>query len=250
MVLTESGAKTNIGHCCGERLFGSEWHALHRNAQRSTDVRRDLEAVLHAKRRMPEFNARVTALCDAAFGAKWLNQTLDRFAAKYPKTVMEQLYERAKRGDADIYAERQLTREEKDLQDIMADGRKPSRARNDADDEDEGDKDSLVQRFVRERQGALGGLTIFRDPIRDIVVGLRSALEELHQTDLKTINVQRLGKLARTSRGLEEVFLRIEDLCAAGRQFFQPENLKLLRFLSLSVAERHRVEDVKLNFHK
>lgn len=227
LVLFKGTIETNVGHCCGRRLLGTEFTVLInqlRQSERIRDYKMTIAATLEENAKIRE---RIAGLKTEAHGANWLNKSFDAFMLTYPQSVLSELRKRAQRNDTKITAERQWTPDEIELF-------SPGAARDNK------------PRYVAETVGDIRGLAVFSESVRKILVDeIERKLAQLKglYSNRPELSESKLRQWAKWCDGLELLFLEARRLIAAGQVFFAEDNLKQLGLLSIPEAD---IQDLRL----
>ena len=228
LVLTTSGAETNMGWVCGVNHFGVDFRMMRKRFDRAVSTHRyklRLQEILqHADDTLNRWNT----LVSETHGVRWLQRSIRSFNNTYPASVVAAIRDRSRRGDTLVSVERERTKQELDAAEVA----NPSVGRE-------------RLRYVAEPVGQLQGLLIFeKDLYTHEAFNIEGGLQELRGLDLETLSYRKLGVWYRWANSIDDSLLDIEVMLEEGQKFFQEENLGLLSYLTRHAPDRDLISRV------
>lgn len=152
----------------------------------------------------------------------------------YPKPILAELEQRARRDAAVVEATRERTEREIEL----AQGANPS-----------ANRESL--RFETQAVGRLQGLYIFERRIREVlIVELENKLNELIGLDRDKATPRQIQEFYRWATSIEDLFADAELLISEGRVFFLRDNLDLIRHFPMSDETREAFDKLTWDYNE
>ncbi len=225
LVETSKGNETNIGRICGRNIFGAEFTVLANRFQESQRIRTYKQAINSILERRDHILKRVEELKTQPYGANWLYRAIRNFREKYPAEVVQNVTDRAKRGETAVESVRERTKEEIGLAMAANPG-----ARRDA---------LLFETVV---VGKLRGLEIFVTNIRDLLIGkVEKRFREIDTIDSDTVRRNQLRDLYQWTTQVDDILAEAEFLIGDGELFFDGDNLALLKYLPMSDQARQEL---------
>lgn len=228
LVRTSDDKEANIGWICGSKYFGADFNTLRNQYLRADRIRTHKRKLNEVLAQQEHYFARIAEFKKAEHGADWLYWSLQRFKSTYPKPIVVELEERARR-DADVV---EVTRERTKQEIDLAQAASPS-----------ANRESL--RYETQVVGRLRGLYVFEHNIRDVlVVELENKLNELIGLDRDKATPRQLQEFYNWATSIEDLFADAELLISEGRVFFLRENLDLIRYFPMNNETREAFDNL------
>lgn len=218
LVITSGENETNICEACGQRFFNVSFEKQKKILQDKAKIRKQ-KIRLNQVLEQDIIKKRVNELKKAPKGANWLYQVSTSFNNSYPIDLIAALKELATNKDDNNI----LTR----LIDNQADS---TQIEN-------------IEQFE--------GLSIFSSDIREELIGkiLKPLLQLEKLTDDPNANAS-LARFCKWADGLDEQFVRVEELLKEGQDFFNKWNLERLKSIPLSESSTRFVRTTSWNVNK
>lgn len=224
---TVNGHVIGIGNKCGANMFGKIWDAARPSYNKQIDRYQKLQALTETLRELPSRLALIESLLYGPQGAAWHEKAEQSLIKLCSQQVLDQLYLRASRRDADILHARIRTED-----DVQLGFRRDSDFAFD-----------LIAQF-----SGLGAL-VKPSPREILMERLRDPLKPfLSMTaDSLIANPSNHRHFNRLYRGMSEHVQSAERRLAEAPLFFTTENLRLLAHLAKNQNDRMRMEQLVWN---
>ncbi len=212
------GSHTNVGRICGSNHFGasnfSEQEKLAKANERAEKHKQSINQLLD---KIPDYRKRAHDLWHQSAP---LGEALDAFKSIYPNGLYQDLRNRAQRKNAQVFVTRKLDETEKAAQE-----QNPETNRR-------GSRGSKKSDFVQKWVGDLRGLSIFLVRPRSCLKSVQQLIADIEAKENEAITPALLAKYAKYPSLIEEQLEHAEILLISGKQFFAPDNFKLLVYLA------------------
>jgi hypothetical protein len=209
LVITSSGAETNIGHVCGEKAFGIDYKHARARFARDEDRRVTIGRVLDLQGQAPKIKEQIHELSNRQYGVRWVYNLRDAIKGIVGRQAFEHLKLRSVRREYAVIRSRKLLAEEKDSMGRIGGGKHP--------------------RYVNETLGQLAPMewmqwdfpgALFRD-VKDKFMLI--ALLKPHDMDTKELK-RRVKDIENWEQNIREA----ETMLAQAVRFLDRDNLKLV----------------------
>jgi hypothetical protein len=232
LVLTTSGAETNMGWVCGVNHFGVDFRMMRKSFDRAASMHRYKLRLQEILGNADDILSRWNGLVNEAHGLRWLQQSMRWFSRTYPPSVVAMVRDRSRRGDAVVSVERERSKQQLDAAEVANPGVSRERLR-----------------YIAEPVGQLQGLSIFeKDLYAHEAYKVENGLQELRGLDLESLSYRKLGDLYRWASTIEDSLLDVELLLEEGQKFFQAENLGLLGYLARHVPDQDLISRIDWDY--
>lgn len=230
LAITETGIETNIGSHCGKTYFEADFDALRKTFEQRREINSRNQRLNEFLASASSLRQRVQEIWQRPTGGKWLHESLKEFLRVYPERIKREVRSRAFRGPVVVHARRRATARERQV----------------AEEVDGNPNLKIVSVAV----GQLRGLDAFMHDVQELlktdVLGL---IQELEECD-PSIGASKRNEFVRRVADVEAKFETAEAAVAAGRKFFQPENLRLLQLLTTDDKAQAAVARIVWDYDK
>lgn len=223
LVAMDTGEEALIGGYCGAKKMGLAFQEVINRAQRLDRIHRYRETLRRALAESRAFYARLEAILDAPYGARWLSKRMSECSRVLPSEALHLVQRMARHRMPDVSAQRPMTASEVAV--ARETGAIPK-----------GEKGPF---FRSEKIGIVAGLDIWRTDLRALLIDdMQQGMQKLQQANISTITSEAtLRAHARWVESLPSKFAEAEILLRSGSAFFEPDNLRLLTHLSTAERE-------------
>jgi hypothetical protein len=212
LVVTESGAETNIGKDCGKRYFGLEFKDLAQTFDRDLQMAKRREALMSVTARLDGISRRLAEMRTGPRGADWVHRYISRLTnparCEVAKAVLAMV--RARRNE--IFTERPATRVEAEV--LRESTGRPG------------------PHFIKEVHGQLDGFEALypeNDLRQLLVIDLEQKIADFRRTSIETMEGKDLRRWARWAATIDSTLERAAAAVESGRRLFLVDNLRRLR---------------------
>lgn len=229
VVAMESGEETLVGGYCGAKKMGLAFQEIINRAQLADRMQRYRDGILSALTKADEIDARLTELLNRPRGAKWVGKRIANCNAILPSDVTYLIRRMAQRNESEVYDAVPMT--EKEIAIARETGAIP--------------KGQPGPYFRQEKAGTIAGMEIWRSDLRALLIDdLQQGMVTLKALDVVSIHSEHtLRKHAQWVNDIDGKFSDAERLIAAGQQFFETENLLILKYFSTIEREIKGLSD-------
>lgn len=232
LVLTTSGAETNMGWVCGVNHFGVDFRMMRKSFDRAVSMHRYKQRLQEVMGNADDILSRWNDLVNETHGLRWLQRSIRYFSKTYPASVVAAVRDRSRRGDSVVSVERERIKQELDAAEVANPGVSRERLR-----------------YVAEPVGQLQGLLIFeKDLYSHEAFKIESSLQELRGLDLESLSYRKLSDWYRWANSIEDSLLDIELLLEEGQKFFQAANRGLLVHLTRHAPDQDLISRVEWDY--
>jgi hypothetical protein len=213
LVITSTGAETNIGNKCGRNAFGIEFKSARARYKRDEDRRVTVGRALELQAEAPRVKQRISELANRAYGVRWIYTLREAVRAAMGRQGFDHLKWRAARGDYAVTHVKEVPRKD-------SDSGTSGKARS---------KGQTQYHYITERLGTLAPMDWLEwDFNAHLFKGVRdnfAVFGELAPTGMET---RKIKEYLKKVEGWEQELRAAEFLLTQALRFLAPENLQVV----------------------
>lgn len=219
LVVTSSGAETNIGHKCGKREFGIDFTLAKARQRRDEDRRVTLGRALEVQSEAPRIKQKIQELANRTHGVRWLYSLRDAVRGVVARQGYDHLKWRAARGDYAVVRVKEIP--------VADSGNSPRGGR--------GSRGRQQFKYVNEKLGTLAPMDWTQWDFPGLLFkGVRDEFLLFAEFSPSQMDLKDLKKRLKQLDGWEQRINDAEAMLSQALRFLTPANL---RIVDLAVQE-------------
>lgn len=219
LVVTSSGAETNIGNKCGKNAFGIEFKSARARFKRDEDRRLTLGRAMELQSEAPRVKEKITELANRPHGVRWLYSLRDAVRSSLGRQGYDHLKYRAARSDYAVIRVKEV----------------PNK---DATASPRGARSKQPFRYENESLGTLVPLDwVIWDFPGQLFKGLKDEFQFFAELSPSEMELRELKKRLKRLDGWEQRYKDAESVLSQALRFLTLENLKVVDLAMLELRK-------------
>lgn len=219
LVVTSSGAETNIGNKCGKNAFGIEFKSARARFKRDEDRRVTLGRAMELQSEAPRVKEKLSELANRTHGVRWLYSLRDAVRSILGRQGYDHLKYRAARSDYAVIRVKEV----------------PNK---DAVTSPRGARSKQPFKYVNEHLGTLAPLDwVIWDFPGQLFKGVKDEFQLFAELSPSQMELRELKKRLKRFDGWEQRLKDAESVLSQALRFLTPENLKVVDLAMLELRK-------------
>lgn len=210
LVVTSSGAETNIGNKCGKNAFGIEFRSARARFRRDEDRRVTLGRAFELQSEAPRVKEKLSELSNRTHGVRWIYSLRDAVRSVLGRQGYDHLKNRSFRGEYAVTRVKEVPN--KDVETFTR-----------------GPRGKQPFKYENEHLGTIAPLDwVTWDFPEQLFKGLKDEFQSFAELSPSEMDLREVKKRLKKFDGWEQRIKDAESVLSQGLRFLTPENLKVV----------------------